>query len=484
MPKALVVDDEADIRNLIALSLDRIGIATQTAANLEDARALVTNENFDVCLTDMRLPDGDGLDLVKFVQRIKPELPIAVITAHGSVDSAVGAMKSGAFDFVSKPIDLKLLRTMVTDAIKRTHVNGVGDSEQLLPNENDSNKHSSAPTLETLSGRNNDSEANLIKNSAARLVGSSQKIQNLRKLIGKATRTQAAVCITGEPGTGKERIARWIHENGPRADKPFVTVDCSAIVQETIDEEFSGLSKSGFSKSITEISDRIKEAEGGTLFLNDVHALPIVAQDNLNRLFLINPPSQTTTNDSSPISIRLITASSKSLEKEVIEERFRHGLFYQLNIIRVTVPALRERSDDIIDTASHLIDTLQNHTEHTDSVELSADARIALQSYPFLGNIHELESMIARALALASSNTIELDDLAIDKELIAATPELNTLDNSLKEHQQLERKSIEKALTQTRWNRKAASEKLGLSYRQLRYRITQYGLNQPAEDDD
>ncbi len=506
--RALVIDDEADIRELVAMSLDRIGIDTHTAANLEEARHLLDTYEFDVCLTDMRLPDGNGVDFVKFLSHVKPNMPVAVITAHGNIDTAVVAMKNGAFDFLSKPIDINVLRQLVMQAIETGAAkNSIpAKSDEPLAAANDGPHSTQAPTpiagshqdnellaldtqkthttnasLETLSGRDTKATSTSDEVGAQSLIGHSEPMRELRSMIAKVARTNAPVWITGESGTGKELIARLIHENSARNSKPFIAVNCGAIPSELMESEMFGHRKGSFTGAHTDHDGLFKRAEGGTLFLDEVAELPLNMQVKLLRVIQERSVRRVGESEEVAIDVRILSASHKDLSTEVDSGRFRHDLYYRLNVICVKSPNLRSRASDIALIAKHILRNIQTNEPLTTSITLSREAEEALCNYAFPGNVRELENILERAIALVETSTIQVEDLNL------STTHSSNLSNiydtplppvgSVKATHSAERENIENALMQTRWNRKAAAQMLGLSYRQLRYRLQQYGID-------
>jgi two-component system response regulator PilR (NtrC family) len=465
---ALIVDDEADVRELIAMSLDRIGIDTHTAANLAEARNLLDIYKFDVCLTDMKLPDGNGVDFVSYAIAVQPDLPVAVITAHGDMDAAVDAMKNGAFDFVSKPVDINELRKLVSQAVKNRKL--------------DSNRSTTAKRLTYRKEQSENTDNQMSSDTELigkdKLIGRSEPLRALSKLIVKVARTNAPVWITGESGTGKELIARLIHENGPRSSSPFVAINCGAIPSELMESEMFGHRKGSFTGAHSDHDGLFKRAEGGTLFLDEVAELPLHMQVKLLRAIQerkIRPVGVTQELDT---DVRILSASHKDLADEVDSGRFRHDLYYRLNVICIKAPSLRERSTDIALIARHVLSSIAHKEGKQTKAELTPDAEALLSNYPFPGNVRELENILERAVALSDSLLIEVDDLNLqvfeNSNLSGAG---NTINPSKAANDSGERQLILNALAKTRWNRKAAAEQLGMTYRQLRYRIKQYGID-------
>lgn len=471
--RVLVIDDEPDIRQLMAISLERLGMHTRAAGNLAEAKNLLALYEFDVCLLDMRLPDGNGVDFVRYLQTNRPKLPVAVMTAHGNIHSAVEAMKNGAFDFVTKPIDIKLLRQMVTQASspglpEQAPVIG-GDS---LPHKHD--KESAISSLATLSGRSGTSEFNDAHIGADVLIGQSKPMQELRTMIGKVAKTHAPVWITGESGTGKELIARLIHNYSARADKPFIAINCDAIAFEWMESELFGHCKGSFSGAHCDHAGVFKMAEGGTLFLDEVAALPLHMQLKLLRVIQERKIRRIGDSQEQTIDVRILSASNVNLASAVEAGTFRHELYYRLNVICIKSPNLRERPSDIPIIAKHILQSINAKAPDNRLPSLSKEALDQLKQYPFPGNVRELENIIERAITLSESNTIELCNLNLPNK--AATGSAGT-DPITNEQHTDEVQAIRQALAKHRWNRKAAAVELGLSYRQLRYRLQQYGID-------
>ncbi len=425
--KVLIVDDEADICELIEITLLRMDIASQSALNLTDAKLLLGSEHFDLCLTDMRLPDGNGIELVGHVQQHYKDLPIAVITAHGNMESAVKALKAGAFDFVSKPVDIQILRSLV----------------------------SAATTLPEKTG-NKETDKNKIN-----ITGHSIAVKTLLKNISKLARNQAPVFIHGESGSGKERVARMIHQQGSRNKGPFVPVNCGAISAELMESEFFGHRKGSFTGAHSDKQGLFEAANGGTLFLDEIAELPLNMQVKLLRVIQEKAVRAVGAALETPVDVRILSASHKNLVKLVSEGAFREDLYYRINVIELTIPSLRERKEDI----PLFIEQLLNNLAEKMGVEvpsIDVDAITALQNYHFPGNVRELENILERAIALSDDNSITTQDLHLK-------PVTNTVEPMDLAGQ--ERQSITQALEKTRWNKTAAAKLLGLSLRQLRYRL-------------
>lgn len=442
--RVLIVDDEADICELIEITLMRMDISSRSALNVTDAKALLENESFDLCLTDMRLPDGDGIELVEYVQQHHNKLPIAVITAHGNMESAVNALKAGAFDFVSKPVDITILRNLVASATS-------------LPQKTD--KKAPGSTLS--------------------ITGNSPAVQELMKNITKLARNQAPVFIHGESGSGKERVARMIHLQGSRNDGPFVPVNCGAIPTELMESEFFGHLKGSFTGATTDKEGLFQAANGGTLFLDEIAELPLNMQVKLLRVIQEKAVRTVGAATESPVDVRILSASHKNLVQLVADGAFREDLYYRINVIELKIPSLRERKQDIPEFVAQLLHSLSEKMG-LDTPAIQDDAMQALCDYPFPGNVRELENILERAIALSEDNTITRDDLNLKPIQEAATnagsadtasPSETSTEAPSMDLADQERQSIMQALEKTRWNKTAAAKLLGLTLRQLRYRL-------------
>jgi two-component system response regulator PilR (NtrC family) len=434
-PTALVVDDEPDICELLSITLDRMDISSRTCGDVASAKKYLSSDAFDLCLTDMRLPDGDGLELVDWMQHEAPGTPVAVITAHGSVETAVRALKLGAFDFVSKPLDLNDLRKLVTAAMK---LKGTGHR----------------PKGEATRG----------------LIGSSPAIERVRSMVAKVARSQAPVHISGESGTGKELVARMIHEAGPRSDGPFVPINCGAIPTELMESEFFGHRKGAFTGAVGDKIGLVQTAEGGTLFLDEVADLPLHMQVKLLRVIqekAIRPVGQTA---ELPVDVRILSATHQDLAELVEQGEFREDLFYRINVIELRVPPLRERGDDVLMLAHHILSRLADG-QGMPAPRLTKAAQAALLSYRFPGNVRELENILERALTLCSEDAIDVDDIQLRPQSEREAPNIDQSTSLGSQLEDIERDAIVKALEQTRYNKTAAAKLLGISFRALRYRI-------------
>ncbi len=444
---ALIVDDEPDIRELLELTLGRMNIETQAAADLNEARELLTQHQFDLCLTDMKLPDGNGVELVEHIQTNYPKTPVAVITAHGSMEWAVKALKAGAFDFVSKPVDLQILRNLVNTALK------VSESHPRLD-----------------------------RRSRDELLGDSPLMQQTRSTITKVARSQAPVYISGESGTGKELVAHLIHNKGPRANQPFVPVNCGAIPDELMESEFFGHKKGSFTGAVTDKKGLFQAAEGGTLFLDEVADLPLHMQVKLLRAIQEKAVRPVGEANEQTVDVRILSATHKNLSQLVEEGKFRQDLFYRINVIQLPVSALRERAEDIPLLTENSLHKLARQMELEKPV-LGLDALDALCQYSFPGNVRELENILERAMTLCEDNIIRAQDLHLPKqnsstgERASMPGPLDSGQIHLEEHLgEIEKHEILKALEQAKHNKTAAAKLLGLSFRALRYRLKKLGL--------
>jgi len=439
--RVLIVDDEPDIRELLEITLLRMGLETRCAEDYKSAIELLDNESFDLCLTDMKLPDGDGISLVEHIQSHCPNTPSAVITAHGSIDLAIKAMKSGAFDFVSKPVSLETLRNLVDKAL-------------TLP----------STTQQTSSSID----------SKYQIIGDSEVMVKLRQSIAKFARSQAPVFIRGDSGTGKELVARQIHLQGSRADAPFIAVNCGAIPSELMESEFFGHIKGSFTGATRDSDGLFKAANGGTLFLDEIADLPLSMQVKLLRVIQEKTIRPVGKQQEEPTDVRIVSASHKDLETMVRDGDFRQDLYYRINVIGVTVPPLAERSEDIPGLAENII--RKYNIENTENLRLDIDTLNALGNYSFPGNVRELENILERATALCDSNQITIADLQLP-DIQPAASKMNT--DLGKATQDIEKQRITQALEQNRWNQSAAARSLGITLRQLRYKVEKLQLNKP-----
>jgi two-component system response regulator PilR (NtrC family) len=438
-PRVLLVDDEPDILELLELALLRMGLEVGRAGNVREARQQLDAAHYDLCLTDMRMPDGDGLEVVQYIAERNLDVPVAVITAHGNTENAVAALKAGAFDYLSKPVALDQLRALVKSALK-------------LPQPREA-----------------------VKPGGRGLLGSSPAMQRVRELIERVARSQAPVHISGESGSGKELAARLIVEKSARHDQPFVAVNCGAIPENLMESEFFGYRKGAFTGADKDRDGFFQAANGGSLLLDEVADLPLNMQVKLLRAIQEKKVRKVGATDEEPVDVRIISATHRNLAECVQQGRFRQDLYYRLNVISLQMPALRELREDIGEIASRVLDNLRGD----EVVKFSAETLRALAQYDFPGNVRELENIIERALALRTGNEITPDDLqlvppetAVKKENADATnryPLTDYLDR-------VEREVILEALGQTGFNRTAAAKILGVTFRALRYRMERLSI--------
>ena len=463
----LLVDDEPDILQLLEIALARMNLNTLSAKTLTEAMQLLEHNEPDLCLTDMKLPDGNGLQLVEHVQRLDRELPVAVITAHGSVEAAIDALKLGAFDFVSKPVALDKLRELVGHALNLKRTDALGDS----------------------------------LGSSRDLIGKSPATERLREKIAKVARTQAPIHVHGESGAGKEVVARLIHQSSARQSGPFIAINCGAIPPELVESELFGHLKGSFTGAMHAKQGLFQAADGGTLLLDEIADLPLATQVKLLRVLQEKAVRPVGSESEVGVDVRLISATHKRLNQEVAAGRFRDDLFYRINVIDIAVPALKDRREDVPDLAIHLLEKIAEENG-TSPKSLSAEAMAHLTQADFPGNVRQLENVLARAAALADTDEIQIDDLEImaSASTVTHTAELNpdtnenlntpvtsignqnmtTLDavgGDLEGHMDsIEREILQNAMTEYRWNKTAAANALGVSFRSLRYRLKKLGL--------
>ncbi|EAZ99342.1 sigma-54-dependent transcriptional regulator [Marinobacter sp. ELB17] len=456
---ALIVDDEPDIRDLLEITLSRMGLNTVTAGTLAEGIAGMQKHTPSVCLTDMNLPDGKGIELVQWIQQHAPNTPVAVITAYGSMDIAIESLKAGAFDFVSKPVELPRLRELVNTALK------------LAQNPEPAQEDNSDPGL---------------------LLGNSAQILTLRNQARKLARSQAPVFIQGESGSGKELVARTIHQQGPRCDGPFIAVNCGAIPSELMESEFFGHKKGSFTGAVDNKAGLFQSASGGTLFLDEIADLPLPMQVKLLRAIQEKAVRPVGDSHEVPVDIRVLSATHKDLPRLVKDGLFRQDLFYRINVIEIRVPPLRERSGDIALLARHILLRIAREYECT-PIALTDAAVDYLKGYHFPGNVRELENILERAFTLCDGDFIDSGDLQLGSSCssmgtpsVAPTAEgmamadIEILGQGLGLEgylDSIERKAIEQALEATRWNKTAAAKKLGISFRALRYKLKKLGLD-------
>ncbi|HFC53186.1 MAG TPA: sigma-54-dependent Fis family transcriptional regulator [Gammaproteobacteria bacterium] len=441
-PLALIVDDEPDICELLELTLSGMQIESRTAATLAEARALLKQHRFDLCLTDMRLPDGDGLELLRRIREQNPQLPVAVITAHGNMELAIEALKAGAFDFLSKPVDLRMLRKQISGALRVS---------PNVPRE---------------------------RRTRHVLLGESPVMRELRGAVEKVSRSQAPVFISGESGTGKELVARMIHSHGPRSDQPFVPVNCGAIPKELVESEFFGHRKGSFTGATSDKKGLFQAADGGTLFLDEVADLSLDMQVKLLRAIQEKRIRPVGDARELPVDVRILSATHKDLAALVKQGAFRQDLYYRINVIEIPVPALRERLEDIPQLVEHIMLRLEKQNG-TAAPTLTPEALQRLQNHDFPGNVRELENILERAFALCEEGIVTPGDLGIIQRRQPAAEFSPLPDNDIPLEEYLatiEKEAIQAALQQTGYNKTAAAKLLGMSFRSLRYRLKKLGM--------
>lgn len=488
--RCLVVDDETDIRELVVLTLERMGIQAESASNVTDAKHMLDSFSYDLCLTDMRLPDGLGLELVQHINAQFPGLPVAVITAYGSAENAVSALKAGAFDYITKPISLKQLRPLVESALK-------------------------------LSSQKETDKANTVD-----LIGTSPAMSYVRTMIAKLARSQAPVYISGESGSGKELAARLIHLNSSRKDQAFIAVNCGAIPENLMESEFFGYKKGAFTGAIQDTQGLFQAANGGTLFLDEVADLPLAMQVKLLRAIQEKKVRVVGSTSEEAVDVRIISATHKNLNAMMEKGEFRQDLYYRLNVIQLKMPALRERPEDVPELTERLLSKLCQ-AQGIPVPEISPEAKVYIQQLPFHGNVRELENMLERALALCDGTTITIEDLSLEEQPAvlsdkpvaawnlpatdtsiptAANPSSGSrtetaretttkpastgsgtmlpMDISLSDYlEDIEKRTILQALEKTNNNKTAAAKLLGISFRTLRYRLSKLGLSKEQDQD-
>jgi two-component system response regulator PilR (NtrC family) len=448
--RALVVDDEPDIRELLSMTLEQMGLEVVTTAKLTKARKLLDSEHFDICLTDMNMPDGNGLELVEHVQDCHPHLPIAMISAYGNMTIAIEALKKGAFDFISKPLELIRLRNIVQSALKLDQ----GEAEKT--------------------------------SSSTSLIGTSSAMESLKQQIRRVARSQAPIFISGESGSGKELVARAIHALGPRSAGPFIPVNCGAIPSELMESEFFGHKKGSFTGAHQDKKGLFQAANGGTLLLDEVADLPLEMQVKLLRAIQEKSIRPVGAEDEIPVDVRILSATHKNLAKEVQSNQFRQDLFYRINVIELPVPSLRERKDDIPQLATTFLERFARESD-IPVPSLSDKALQALQTYSFPGNIRELENTLERAFTLCHGSAINHEDLQLQTE----TPSIEQLHQSTKNSTRtaedfdsiddylatIEKDMLVSALERNRWNKTATAKELGISFRQMRHKLKKFEID-------
>ena len=447
LPRVLVIDDEEDIRELLDLTLVRMGLSADCAGTVAEAKRLLKKERYSLCLTDMRLPDGEGLEIVRLISAEYGATPVAVITAFGSADNAVAALKAGAFDYLAKPVALDQLRTLIKSAIN-------------LPR----------------AGAAKDASTEKLPGNAGQLTGDSPAIAAVREMIGKLARSQAPVYISGESGSGKELAARLIHHCSSRQASPFIPVNCGAIPENLMESEFFGYRKGAFTGADSDRDGFFQAANGGTLFLDEVADLPLPMQVKLLRAIQEKRVRKVGSAVEEPVDVRIVSATHRMLKDCVDAGTFRQDLYYRLNVIELKMPALRERQEDI----PPLVESMLSRMYPDSRPRLTEEAMCALREYGYPGNVRELENILERATALCHDDLVRLEDLQLaDDPAVSDGASLSgeTLDDHLN---RVERQSILDALTKTGFNRTAAARLLGITFRSLRYRIERLGIEEDA----
>ncbi|EIL96542.1 Fis family transcriptional regulator [Rhodanobacter thiooxydans LCS2] len=456
----MVIDDERDIRELLTITLGRMDLQVDAVGTVAEARRALAERSYDLCFTDMRLPDGTGHEIIELIAAEHPDMPVAMITAYGNVDAAVNALKAGAFDFVSKPVDIQMLRGLVRTALRLAE-----------------ERRNGAAAAKT--------------GDSSRLIGDSSAMQQVRATIAKLARNQAPVYIAGESGVGKELVARLIHEQGPRASGPFVPVNCGAIPSELMESEFFGHRKGSFTGASTDKEGLFQAAQGGTLFLDEVAELPLHMQVKLLRAIQEKAVRPIGGRDEIPVDVRILSATHKNLGQLVEQGQFRQDLFYRINVIELRVPPLRERRGDVSQLSAFILKALAGKSGESVG-QLSPSARDALEAYDFPGNVRELENILERAMAMCDGSTIEAADLMLPQRSARPSHEpaapgqppapvaaaSTGADGGLDDYiSNLERTAIVKALEESRYNKTAAARKLGITFRALRYKLKKLGID-------
>jgi two-component system response regulator PilR (NtrC family) len=520
-PRVLVVDDEADLRELLELTLVGMGLDVDCAADLGQARRLLNAWHYDLCLTDMRLPDGDGLSLVSEIGAAHPETPVAVITAFGSAETAVAALKAGAFDYLPKPVALDAMRTLVRSALRLSALEAPSadsPTSTLAATVAPDRFAGAARPRAPVGQRSVDAESGGLAVAASvtrsavgssQLLGVSTAIEVVRQSIGRLARSMAPVAITGESGSGKEMAARLIHQGGSRADQPFIAVNCGAIPEALMESEFFGHRRGAFTGADQDRVGFFQAASGGTLFLDEVADLPLAMQVKLLRAIQERCVRRVGATVEEPVDVRIVSATHQDLARCVAEGRFRQDLYYRLNVIELRVPALRERLTDIPLLANALLTKLAGRAGLRVVPRLSSITQSYLQTYQFPGNVRELENILERAIAFSNGEVIniedlglrpDIDDIADDEEAVeasssappsaSASEQQSVQSDSVADSsgppvvsddgipaslpnylEWLEREAIARALEKTRQNRTAAARLLGISFRALRHRM-------------
>ena len=490
----LVVDDEPDLLTLYELTLLREGLEVETASTVAQAREMLQARVFRAVISDMRLPDGTGLDLLRWLEESGRPEKVIVVTAYGSPENAVTALKAGAFDYLTKPVDLRQFRAVVAAALGRTLATPPPPPTDAAP-------------------------ADLRGDPLRRLVGASDAMTHVRGLVEKVARSMAPVLVQGESGTGKELVARAIHDVSARAGQPFVAVNCGAIPENLLESEFFGVRKGAFTGANADRDGFFQAANGGTLFLDEIGDLPFAMQSKLLRAIQERAVRAIGATTEQTLNVRIVSATHKDLAAEVQAGRFRQDLFYRLNVIDIKVPPLRDRLVDLPAIADALLARLAREAGVSPAPRLASDARALLARYAFPGNVRELENLLHRAVALSEGETIRPHDLALPEALLAdapADPQATAIAAVVVDHagadltvveamgasgiapaaatppaaqepvpedlahylDEVERTILVRALERQNFNRTAAGASLGLSLRQMRYRMARLGITE------
>ncbi len=518
----LVIDDEPDLRTLYELTLLREGYDIETAGTVQDALLHLKDRVYSAVITDMRLPDGTGLDVLRWLEESGRREKTIVITAYGSAENAVEALKAGAYDYLTKPVDLKQFRAVVASALGRS--GGVGAptiDPATLPSENGKPAVAAAPRAvasasapapaSTPARAPAPAPAAPVSQSLNRMAGQSSAMQQVRTLVDKVARSMAPVLVSGESGTGKELVARAIHEVSVRAGQPFIAVNCSAIPEQLLEAEFFGYRKGAFTGAMEDREGFFQAANGGTLFLDEIGDMPLPMQSKLLRAIQERSVRPVGAVSEVSVNVRLLSATHKDLAAEVQAGHFRQDLYYRLNVIQIRVPPLRERLEDLVSISEHVLERIARDTGVSPPPRLTRDALVHLERYPFPGNVRELENLLHRAVALSGGETIDVYDLGLPesvftdsaaqeldlitentrgdvlqhvRDLAPMVPIEEPLPNDIEHHlDDVERDILVRALEHHRFNRTAAGASLGLSLRQMRYRMARLGVNVGGEAD-
>lgn len=498
----LVVDDEPDLRTLYELTLLREGYDIETAGTVQDALLHLKDRTYSAVITDMRLPDGSGLDLLRWLEENDRREKAIVITAYGSAENAVEALKAGAYDYLTKPVDLKQFRAVVASALGRVGSIGTPTIDPAsLPSESGAAPIRPAPRIPTVAPV----PPTAVSQAMGRMAGESAAMQQVRSLVEKVARSMAPVLVSGESGTGKELVARAIHEVSVRGGQPFVAVNCSAIPEQLLEAEFFGYRKGAFTGAMEDREGFFQAANSGTLFLDEIGDLPLAMQSKLLRAVQERSVRPVGAVVEVPVNVRLLSATHKDLAAEVHAGQFRQDLYYRLNVIEIRVPPLRERLGDLLAISERVLERIARDAGVSPAPHLTRDALVHLARYPFPGNVRELENLLHRAVALTGGVVIDVYDLGLPESVFTdsaaqeldlitenthvdvlqaaqtvatMTPVQADLPDSLERHlDEVERDILVRALERHRFNRTAAGAGLGLSLRQMRYRMARLGVN-------